>query len=127
MFCPSSSSASLHAAGLLACDQLRSKADGADASVSVTVPAVTATVNATATATPTDTTQPAATIGGSTTPATPGHPAVHTDGGVVHADGGAAPAAPGFVIPTSIPGFDAGALRLPAGFDAGALRNPFQR
>jgi hypothetical protein len=101
-----------------ACDLI--KKDEADAAPPVATATATAPVTA-AQPTATVPTQPTpvAPLGATTaTPATPGHPAV-TDGGKTApaADGGTAPApTPTFVVPTAIPGFDAGGFKPPPGF-----------
>lgn len=104
-----------------ACDQM--KKDSADAAVPVAVPTAataTATDTATATATAAPIPTPLATTTATVAPTTTAVPTAKADGGVApKPDGGAAPtAAPTstFVIPTAIPGFDAGAWKPPAGF-----------
>ena len=109
-----------------ACDALKSGAADA-APVAVTPLATPATPPATAEPPPAAV-QPVAPLGQVTPPPGAGHPGAPgtkpaaADGGTAIADGGkAAPAAPGvptptFVIPTAIPGFDAGAFKPPAGF-----------
>lgn len=111
---------------LVACDALKPKETSIDAGLAVATATATATAAGTTTAAPTDTTQPAATLGGATATPVPGQPAPHP---TTHTDGGVAPhpttTTPAPAFPTAIPGFDAGALRLPTGFDAGGIPNPF--
>jgi hypothetical protein len=100
------------------------KDGGADAAVAVPPPAATPVAPAAPAADPAAApTAPVAPLGGPVTPTPGAKPVAAVDGGKPAADagvtdGGKAPPAPTptFAIPTSIPGFDAGAFKPPPGF-----------